>query len=987
MKHFVERTCTVVRERNDEPGQETASSSSHEPKSRPLESFRDTPAYVLLGPPGSGKSEAFRREARREGVVPITARDFQTFDPDPSWQDQTLYIDGLDETRAGSADGRTPFDAIRARLQELGRPRFRLSCREADWFGANDRERLKAVAPNGELLVLRLDPLSEQGVLDILDRNLGHEDPQGFVNAARERGVDGLLRNPLNLQMLAAAVADNPWPRSRTETFDMACRKLVSEENPEHQIAWFGTADTTALLDAAGDLCAILLLAGKAGVTLPGTGADSDHPRLARVPRADRQLLSRVLDTKLFALSAEGRLVPAHRQLAEFLAARHIAGLIDNGLPVRRVLSVMTGFDGGIISEFRGLAAWLAAQSRVARRELIERDPLGTVLHGDAQDFSPPEKRLVLQTLKAETDRNPWLRGDTNLDSPLGCLVNPDLKGDFRQALADPARHEAHESFVLLMLRAARAGDPMPGLAEPLMAIVRDDSWSMTVRCAALEAYLRACQDDPAVAGVLRRLLDDVYSGAVATRNDDLLGALLTELYPDVLSVADLIGYLREPARRRPWTRYGVFWTGHVREQSTIEQMVALLDLLKGPMEQVRSESGDSPRGVDLVVRPPVVLLRHLLEQSPESVPREHLLHWLDFAGWLGREVEFSYGGVIGDAEFFRTWLGENPEVQKAIIQDGATGCQGNRHFFRCMGHVKRGLFGATPPVDYGVWCADRALEASSDEVADWFVREAAGFVHNAKGHQPDRRAEVVDKLRGDVRLTRRFESRLVALQEHSRLEEGLDSTPRPRPLPDDGRFDELRGWIKTNSVALHGNECRPDLLHTLATAYLNGFADVRGETPEERMRFLLGTDDDLVGPAMTALRGTITRADLPEWTEVLQLAIEGRTHYLAYPFMVGLEEFFRTTDVGDVQLSDSQIRLALAIHFAVPRRQHLDGSGSPPRWLRNCLVHTPDTVAEVWARCAKLNSGRGRRGWRTPTGWPENPNTANWQGWRRFRS
>lgn len=960
MKYFVERTCTVVRERENEPDRATESLLAQEPDSRPLESFRDKPAYVLLGSPGSGKTEAFKHEAKKDGVEPITARDFLTFDPDPACQDHTLYIDGLDETRAGSADGRTPFDGIRARLQALGCPRFRLSCREADWFGANDRGRLRAVAPNGDVRVLRLDPLSDQGIHDLLDRNLGHEDPPGFVESARQRGIDGLLGNPLNLKMLAAAVDDEEWPRTKSETFDMACRKLVSEANPEHQIAWRGTADSTALLDAAGDLCAVLLLAGKAGVTLPGTAPDANHPRLEDVPRGGRELLRRVVGTSLFTLSGEGRLVPAHRQLAEFLAARWIADLIDEGLPVRRALSLMTGFDGGIISEFRGLAAWLAAQSKVARAEVIERDPVGTVLHGDVQDFSTLEKRLVLQTLNVETDRNPWLVGSTGLDSPLGGLARPELEDDFLQALTDPARNEAHESFVLLILQAVRAGAPMPGLAEPLMAIVRDASWWMTLRCAALEAYLRARQDDPAVAGVLRRLLDDVYTGAVATRNDDLLGTLLTELYPDDLPVADLIGYLREPARRNLWTRYGVFWTDDLREKSTIGQMIQLLDLLKGPMERVRSESGGSPRSIDLVVRPPVVLLRHLLEHSPESVSREQLSHWLDFAGWLGRELRYSYGDVIGDAEFFRIWLGENPGAQKAIIENGVRTCPKDRRFRVCMYHVTRSLFEANPPPDYGVWCADRALAESNDEVADWFVWEAAGFVHKAKVQELDHRAEVAGRLRGDVRLTERFEGRLAVLEHERRFDEEPDNTRRAERSPNDGRFDDLRGWVKANAAVLHGNECRPDALHELATAYLNGFSDVRGETPEERLRFLLGPDDDLLGAAMAGLRGTIHRKDLPTWTEVLELAAEGRSHYLAYPFIVGLEEVSRTTDGGDFRLSDLQIRLALAVHFAVPRRRHLDGSEGPPRWLRHCLACAPDTVAEVWARCARAQLRKG---------------------------
>ena len=52
----------------------------------------------------------------------IIARDFLTFDPQshPEWQDKTLFIDGLDETRVGANDTRTPFDQIRGRLDAVG---------------------------------------------------------------------------------------------------------------------------------------------------------------------------------------------------------------------------------------------------------------------------------------------------------------------------------------------------------------------------------------------------------------------------------------------------------------------------------------------------------------------------------------------------------------------------------------------------------------------------------------------------------------------------------------------------------------------------------------------------------------------------------------------------------------------------------------------------------------------------------------------------
>ena len=116
------RTCTEVLE---ETGQGQAV------RSGPLKAFREVPAYVLLGDPGSGKSTSFEAECEALGDEAryVTARDFLTFDLRPEWRSKILFIDGLDEVRAGSGDVRTPFDAIRQKLDYLESPRFRLSCR------------------------------------------------------------------------------------------------------------------------------------------------------------------------------------------------------------------------------------------------------------------------------------------------------------------------------------------------------------------------------------------------------------------------------------------------------------------------------------------------------------------------------------------------------------------------------------------------------------------------------------------------------------------------------------------------------------------------------------------------------------------------------------------------------------------------------------------------------------------------------------------
>ena len=82
------------------------------------------------------------------------------------------------------------------------------------------------VSPDGAVTVIRLDPLSERDIKDILANNHGVEDTDGFIKVARERGVNGLLTNPQNLDLIARSVSQGQWPNSRKETFDQACRML-----------------------------------------------------------------------------------------------------------------------------------------------------------------------------------------------------------------------------------------------------------------------------------------------------------------------------------------------------------------------------------------------------------------------------------------------------------------------------------------------------------------------------------------------------------------------------------------------------------------------------------------------------------------------------------------------------------------------------------------------------------------------------------------
>ena len=108
-RYVASRTCTVVDDR--EPQRDGDRQAT-------LTDYADTAAYVLIAEPGAGKTTAFETEVAKQGGICVTVRNFLRFDR-PEWRDATLFLDGLDESRAGPGDTRTPLDG---NCEEAGRP-------------------------------------------------------------------------------------------------------------------------------------------------------------------------------------------------------------------------------------------------------------------------------------------------------------------------------------------------------------------------------------------------------------------------------------------------------------------------------------------------------------------------------------------------------------------------------------------------------------------------------------------------------------------------------------------------------------------------------------------------------------------------------------------------------------------------------------------------------------------------------------------------
>ncbi len=151
---------------------------------QPISAFLDASAIVVLGDPGEGKTELFKKAAEQDGGRYMKIREFLRSILAP--QRQPLYLDAFDEVRACRQDGHSVLDDVISKLLELGQPQFLLSCRAADWFGGLDASELRTASSDGTIQVLRLLPMTEEDIGQIV---AGREiDQRVFLKEARTHG-------------------------------------------------------------------------------------------------------------------------------------------------------------------------------------------------------------------------------------------------------------------------------------------------------------------------------------------------------------------------------------------------------------------------------------------------------------------------------------------------------------------------------------------------------------------------------------------------------------------------------------------------------------------------------------------------------------------------------------------------------------------------------------------------------------------------------
>lgn len=952
MSLIVPRSVTVGRDGRDG---RLGADGDHS-RSAPLADFRSERAYVLLGDPGAGKTEAFGTESRAvPGSVRVTARRFisRSLDRHPEWRAETLFIDGLDEVRAGRPDARRPMDLILERLERLGSPNFRLSCRAADWLGRNDLQEIVSTAGYGNVRVLHLEPLRGEDILGIL-ADLGVPDPRGFMREAGERGLEGLLANPHSLELLVKAKGGDEWPRDRRTTFENACRALARERNDEHRAAQRSAPllSLDRIMAAAGHLSALLLLSDKEHVSIDASEdadslcvediADGDHPAF------DHPALLRAVRSNLFSVDPDGGFVPPHRQLSEFLGARFLHTRIDSGVPASRVLALMTGEDGVVVTELRGLSAWLAAFDRSSRRSLIRTDPVGIALYGDVQGFRSDEKESLLCAFAERADEiKAWSWPPVALASLIDSHTVELLHG----YLGDEERGDGRQGVVSLLLLALAQVGGVHRSCERLEQAVRDVTWQPWVRQLALRALIHHSGSGGDGVPTLRALLADIRDGVIEDRDGELAGTLLSELYPDHIGADEIWDYLLPAPGIQRGYEYRRFWAQRLLEQTREGDVITLLRSLAKRDTEFRARVSDHRLG-GVTLK----LLRAALTSAGEDGGISTVYDGLEFIN--SPELRWPRTRRSGSSGVSRS-LAERPALQRELALEGL-----RRELRNVDSHERRErawkvwriVFGDTVPGDFAQWCLQQAVEA-----APACLNIALALLEWSRPwHEGDSGSGIsIEEVRaateGVPALGREIESLLDAQRQSEVRTRAWETQVREQAneyrAEDDREKAEFIAYVRKHAPELKEGTCPPGLLHHIAESYHDVFDDEAASTPRARLTKLLDGHADLVEASLAGFRRVARRRDHPTLREIIRLNEQGQRSLYDLPVLAAFDQM-RPESLD----SCPSVEITRAAAFVYLTPINLSGH---PEWFLRTLERRPRAVSEA---LIKVTRSRIRR-------------------------
>ncbi|SFT72167.1 NACHT domain-containing protein [Paraburkholderia aspalathi] len=652
---------------------------------------------VVLGEPGSGKSEELRAQHRRhtdsfflrlEQLVTenidtiLSAEELARLNRWISSNTSALFfLDAVDESKLKRDDD---FVVALDRLgSALGRARFRarlvVSSRISEWRPQTDRgairERFVALVDggtstagdDGKILVTTILPLtSEQVRLFAESRDI--RDAQRFLDALKEHNAWPFAGRPLDVSNLYAYWQENKTLSGLSALTEYMVKKLLAEvSNKEKR----DPLTPERARSGAEYLAAAAVLCKNLKFEVPDDGHISDQKRLSAElilpgdwkPGERRALLDRAI----FDSESRGALSFHHRSHVEYLAASWIERLMEHNCPFEALQDLLfVHIDGAMTlrASMAPVAAWLVKSGAASWRGrlaalLVETAPEIHFHWGDPAALPISYRKQVLAAIVSKYRGREYVAIEVSLDA-LARVADASLAEDISTYLTDRDVSDSLKAHLLMIIMEGK----LPDCIGSVLELFEDGDTSETLRRYAVLAIRDAGTHEH-----LQRLsesyrrLEDV--------DNKTLGCLFETLFPACLSVEQALELLR---RATSVSRYELEFLTTVKAQlaRSFDDANAML-VLRGMVAMMAHEPLSVSQGVSVeyhwVTELMPLCLSAALVRSTFSEADIDIIFEAEL--YVERAIMFDgqgYEDVKADREKIRDAFAKSAELRRAIF-------------------------------------------------------------------------------------------------------------------------------------------------------------------------------------------------------------------------------------------------------------------------------------------------------------------------------
>lgn len=521
------------------------------------------PRSVLLAEAGSGKTEEFRnrvKELNKKGeksfflyleelanghFLPESELNF-----DEWLQSEDMcyfFLDAVDEAKL--KDLRAFETALKVFAQRVRSAFLRvhivISSRASEWKGKEDlriverlltpnlsEEEMKKGAFSPVIYLLK--PLNGAQMLQYAEKR-GVNTPETFVDEVWIQGAQDFASRPLELEELISFWQRNGKIGSRKDIVEDSIKRKIREWNEDR--AAIRNLSNNKARSGLKTLAFALTMMKRSSFHVA-----AEHKSDSSVLAGDilqgwaPKEINELLTLPIFSGEAYGRIRFQHRVIREYLAAEKILAMLDSCVSRRDVEALMfcqAYSEEYVVPSLEPVVAWIALHDEYICKRLLDVAPEALIAHGDASFLALFVRKKILNAYACSVAHGRHSKG-WFYQPDVYRLASPELSETIQVLYAEYKGNSEIEGLLLQLIFQGKNTDCC--FIGYDVALRTEESGDRTLG-------IRVVSISPDEA-LKQRFVAEYITSNELVLGDSVLGTMIDELFPSVLSVAALLKLL-----------------------------------------------------------------------------------------------------------------------------------------------------------------------------------------------------------------------------------------------------------------------------------------------------------------------------------------------------------------------------------------------------------------------------------------------------------